>query len=214
MSAGKAIPVDDARRSADILVGLLRPGCERIEIAGSIRRGKAEVHDIELVAVAKLEDRPDGMFGSSTIDLLEERVGRLMANGHLAPRLVENHRADGRIDLQHKLGPAFKALVTPRGIPVDLFIVRPPATWGCIFALRTGPGTWNTRLVMECKSIGRKVAGGQVERWHGALSEWIPVPTPEEADFFAALGQPWVEPSDRHVDRVAIYRAIAEGVSS
>jgi DNA polymerase/3'-5' exonuclease PolX len=214
MSAGVAVALDQARRSADILAQLLSPGCERIEIAGSIRRGKAQVHDIELVAVAKLEDRPDGMFGSSTIDLLEERVGRLIAAGNLAPRLVENHRADGRVDLQHKLGSAFKALVTPRGIPVDLFIVRPPATWGAIFALRTGPGAWNTRLVMECKSIGRRVAGGQVERWHGALSEWVPVPTPEEADFFAALGQPWVEPADRHVDRVYIDRAIADAVSS
>lgn len=178
-----------------VAVGLLEalaPACQRIEIAGSLRRLKAEV------------------FGRTKVDLLEERLAALMANGLVAPRLVENHRADGSVDLQTKLGPAFKALVTPRGVPVDLFIVRPPATWGCIFALRTGPGIWNTRLVTECKTIGRRVAGGQVERWTG--HRWEAVPTPEEADFFAALGQPWVDPAERHVDRVHIDRAIADGV--
>jgi hypothetical protein len=30
------------------------------------------------------------------------------------------------------------------------------------------------------------------------------VPTPEEHDFFEAIGQPWLDPVDRHVDRVHI----------
>jgi DNA polymerase/3'-5' exonuclease PolX len=207
VSQGQAIAHGEALRAAQTLVGALETACERIEIAGSVRRRKLEVHDIELVAIARHEDRPDGLFGSVVADLLEERVEQLMASGYIAPRIVENVRADGSVDLQRKLGPAFKALVTPRGMPVDLFIVRPPATWGCIFALRTGPGTWNTRLVTDCKAIGRRVAGGQVEAWAG--DEWIPVPTPEEADFFAALGQEWIEPEHRRPERVRIQRTIA-----
>lgn len=210
MSQGEPVAFRGAWAVAVGLVEVLEPACERIEIAGSIRRHKAEVHDIELVAMARVEERQDGLFGTTAVDLLEERIAALLASGTLAPRLVENHRADGSIDLQQKLGPAFKALVTPRGIPVDLFIVRPPATWGCIYALRTGPGAWNTRLVIECKAIGRKVEGGQVWRWAG--SAWIAVPTPEEADFFAAIGQAWIEPAERSVERVRIERAIADAV--
>lgn len=207
MSQGQAVPHKGAWTVAVGLLEDLGPGCERIEIAGSLRRGKAEVHDIELVAVARTEERPDGLFGTQTVDLLDERLGVLMAEACIHPRRVESHRADGSVEHQTKLGPAFKALVSPTGIPVDLFIVRPPATWGCIYALRTGPGAWNTELVTRCKDIGRRVAGGQVERWDGGT--WTVVPTPEEADFFAALGQPWVEPRDRAPGRVRIQRSLA-----
>lgn len=213
MSQGQPFPAAVARVAARSLLGALETACERIEIAGSLRRGKSEVHDIELVATARLEERPDGLFGSEQADLLEERVAALLAPGRfrafIEARQVETHRADGTVEYRTKLGPAYKALAH-RGIPVDLFIVRPPAAWGCIFALRTGPGTWNTRLVTECKSIGRRVEGGQVQRWTGA--GWDPVPTPEEEDFFRALGQPWVEPRDRRVELVRIDRATADVV--
>ena len=207
MSQGEAIPRSDALAGALQIVGALETACERIEIAGSLRRHKLEVHDVELVAVARHEDRPDGLFGTESVDLLEERIGELMASGWLRARDVENHRQDGSVVVQHKLGQAFKALSYGE-IPVDLFIVRPPATWGCIFALRTGPGTWNTELVTRCKDIGRRVSGGQVERWVADMG-WISVPTPEEEDFFQAIGQPWVEPEDRRVERVRILRNVA-----
>lgn len=211
MSQGQPRPYGEASRAASALVGALEAGCERIEIAGSLRRRKPEVRDIEVVAIARLEDRPgeDLWATKTTHDVLEERIAEFLASGFLEVRQVENHRIDGRVELQTKLGPAFKALVF-RGIPVDLFIVRRPATWGCIFALRTGPGDWNTRLVMDCKAIGRRVEGGQVTRWDG--TRWVAVPTPEEADFFAALGQPWVSPADRRVDRIRIDRAIADAM--
>ncbi len=208
MSQGEARPLHDALAIAERLRDLLAPACERIEIAGSIRRRRDMVRDIELVAVARWEDRATGDLWatSSAIDVLEDTVEDLLLKGTIQARQVENHRSDGSIDLQTKLGPAFKALVCG-GIPVDLFVVRHPATWGCIFALRTGPGDWNTRLVMDCQAIGRRVEGGQVVAWHGASDSWRAIPTPEERDFFAALGQPWVEPPERSVERVAIRRS-------
>jgi DNA polymerase/3'-5' exonuclease PolX len=207
VSTGVAIDHETALRVARDLVKELRPSCERIKIAGSLRRGKPEVHDIELVAVPTLRAVPSGALwgGYETVDLLEARLTELLFGGYVRARPVENRRADGRVDVQTKLGPAFKALIY-RGIPVDLFVVRPPAQWGVIFALRTGPGDWNIELVTRCKEIGRRVAGGQVERWVSASSSWAPMPTPEEAHFFAAIGQPWVEPAERSVERVRITR--------
>ena len=88
---------------------------------------------------------------------------------------------------------------------VDLFITD-AEHWGCIYALRTGPGDWNTKLVTDCKRIFRRVEGGRV------LHMGKPIPTPEEEDFFRALGQPWVEPWDRAPERIRIDAAIANGV--
>lgn len=213
MSQGKPIPAASAWRAAELLVETLRPACERIEIAGSLRREKPEVRDIEIVAVPRFETQGgDDLWQTPReVDRLEELVVELVARRAIDARLVENHRGDGTTYSGFKLGQAFKALVVA-GIPLDLFIVRPPAQWGVIFGLRTGPGDWNTRLVTDCKSIGRRVAGGQVEVWTSSTSSWQPVDTPEEADFFRALGQPWVSPADRRPDRVRINRAIAEGV--
>jgi DNA polymerase/3'-5' exonuclease PolX len=211
VSQGEPVAYGEALRRALALTGALDSACERLEIAGSLRRAKPTVRDIELVALPRFEDRAgeDLWSTDATHDLLEERIAELLAARFLEARQVANHRADGRVETQTKLGPAFKALVY-RGIPVDLFIVRGSASWGCIYALRTGPGDWNTKLVTDCQAIGRRVAGGQAERWAG--DGWVAVPTPEETDFFAALGQPWVDPEDRTVGRIRISRAIADGV--
>ena len=52
------------RAVADQLVDLLEPYCERIQIAGSVRRKKPYVKDIELLCVSKVTSSPD-MFGKS-----------------------------------------------------------------------------------------------------------------------------------------------------
>jgi DNA polymerase/3'-5' exonuclease PolX len=199
MSAGVDVPLATADLVAADLLDLLVPGCSRIQIAGSVRRRKAIVHDIEIVAIPRIGQRVKaGLFGDETepVNMLEEEVTDHLVAGTLSLRPVENHRADGSVDVQEKNGPAFKALVFD-GIPVDLFITDVDR-WGCIFALRTGPGDWNVRLVMDCKRINRRVAEGRV------LHLGKPVPTPEETDFFRELGQPWLEPWERSVERIAI----------
>lgn len=201
MSAGKAIPLPEAAAVAGELVAALAPGCARIAIAGSIRRQKSLVHDVEIVAVPRIQSTDDGTLwgGSVDVDLLEEGVRRMLATGgDLRRREVTLHRADGSTEVSHRMGPRFKALVY-RGLPVDLFIVRPPAEWGVVFALRTGPGDWNTRLVTDCQRFLRAVEGGARLRAAGRY-----VPCPEEEDFFDAIGQPWVDPPDRSVDRVDV----------
>ena len=79
-------PLTEAQNIAEKLVDKLRPACERIEIAGSIRRQKAEIGDIEIVAIPKyLATR--NLFGDpvneiSLIDqLLEESKIGLTKDG-------------------------------------------------------------------------------------------------------------------------------------
>jgi DNA polymerase/3'-5' exonuclease PolX len=192
-------PIGRARDVAQGLRLLLEPYCERVEIAGSIRRARPEVKDIELVAIPRVEDAAGtDLWGTPEArDLLADKLLGLSADGLLVPRAVEVHRADGTVETQRRVGQSYQALVC-EGIPVDLFIVRPPAEWGVIFAIRTGPGDFGQRLVTDCQRYFRRVEGGRV------LHLGQHVPCPEEADFFRALGQPWVEPSERSEGRVAI----------
>jgi len=61
MEYGKAIPIVHG------LIEQLRPYCERIEVAGSLRRGKGYVKDAEIVAIAKLLELID--LGGSVVSI-------------------------------------------------------------------------------------------------------------------------------------------------
>lgn len=200
MSQGQPIPLPVARGIAGELVDLLAPDCERIAIAGSIRRRKPMVGDIEIVAIPRFEQVTTGLFEDVThqVDMLHAQLAELIGTGVVGSRSVEVHRRDGSVETQQRMGERYKALVY-RDLPVDLFMADRD-TWGCIFALRTGPGEWNTKLVTDCQRFFRRVEGARV------LHLGRPVPTPEEPDFFAAVGQPWVEPWERSIERVRIGR--------
>jgi hypothetical protein len=49
MSTGNRIPWREANAIAEDLVNQLRPHCSQIDIAGSIRRGRSTIGDIEIV---------------------------------------------------------------------------------------------------------------------------------------------------------------------
>ncbi len=201
MSQGQPVLLEQATTIAEELRRLLEPAADRIAIAGSIRRRKPMVRDIELVAIPRYAD-VEGLFEiAERVDLLDERIRDKLATGTIAARQVEVHRKGGAVESQERMGERYKALVFA-GLPVDLFMATPD-NWGCIFALRTGPGDWNVKLVTDCQRVFRRVEGGRV------IAMGRPIPTPEEVDFFSALGQPWVEPQDRSVDRVAIGRPAA-----
>ena len=188
---GERVPLAKARALAAETVDLLSPACARIEIAGSIRRRSADCGDMEIVAVPLVETTATGLFDDEveSVDLLHRRCQELAADGTF------ECRADtaGRL----AFGARYKRL-RYRGFPLDLFVVIPPATWGVIFTLRTGPAAFSHALVTD-------------RRYGGLLPEWARVqdgaivhrktreviPTPEEEDVFRAIGQPYVEPEVR-----------------
>jgi DNA polymerase/3'-5' exonuclease PolX len=157
----------------------LRDGCERIEIAGSVRRRKAEVHDVELVAVPKMERLKD-LFGNpdGERNLLEQAVE------NIGPVMKKN-------------GPRYKCIVEPYdGAQIDLFVVLPPAQWGVIFAIRTGPALFSKRLVTSKRYSGYLpsqfvIKDGAV--WEGSRM----YETPTEESFFELIGLPWKRPEER-----------------
>jgi len=92
MSTGRPLALAHARQLADRLLGQLAPVCERIEIAGSIRRGQREVHDIELIAISQRAQHGGqlDLFGGVTtakiISLLDDKLEQLLDGEFIVKR--------------------------------------------------------------------------------------------------------------------------------
>lgn len=87
--------LEDARVIGETVKATLSPHCDRIEIVGSIRRGKASVRDIDMVLIPKPETE-------------------LLLNTVLC--------SIGRIEVD---GPKLKRLHLPENIDIDIYLATP-----------------------------------------------------------------------------------------
>ena len=186
-------PLAEAEVAAATLVGLLRPGCERIEVAGSIRRRAADVKDIEVVAVPRFGA---DMFNSTGDDLLNDQIRYLATSRTIRYR---NQRKDEPVAEYNMRDRRYYPLWLPWGdglFAVDLFCVRPPAQWGAIFAIRTGPADYSRLLVTMAQAADlRCIEGHLVSTSPGDIGRTVN--TPEERDFIEACGLPFLPPEQR-----------------
>ena len=175
---------------AESVVSWLAPACERIELAGSIRRERSEVNDIELVCVPKRDP-----FDRLSLILIQLDDLALLTAGP---------KSKGQDKVPH--GPRYYRLQThPRAfrdtppIQVDVFAVLRPAEWGVIYTIRTGSKDFSKWMVTEALNRGFQVRDGQLFKIHKNEQPWRfeKIPCPEERGFFTALGLSWVEPRDR-----------------
>lgn len=220
MSATKQrLPSREAAAVAKRFLALIEGSCDRIVVAGSLRRRLPTCGDVEIVALPKIGARPTDMFADVTapVDLLHERLDELLATGVVEKR----PRSDGAVFW----GPRAKYL-TFEGVPFDLFSVvndwrgtKQPATaepdrFGIILVIRTGPSGYSHRLVTpkDQKAVVGYHANKrpilkpgllptiyrQVDGWLTFRTSGERIPTPEEADVFRLLGLEYLEPWERH----------------
>lgn len=169
-----------AQRAAKELVAELEPHCHRIQVAGSIRCREPEVKDIEIVCVPRTSRN---LFGEMDLEQ-PHAVRRRLEEFGVRPR----HNVNG-----HHIGWGQRFLAGElEGVAIDVFCVLPPAQWGCILAIRTGPAQYSRHLVTIAKRRKTPCVDGRLVRSAGGE-----ILTPEEEDFFAALGLDWVAPEDR-----------------
>jgi len=180
--------LEKARAIGMDTIGLLSPGAERIVMAGSVRREKAEVGDLEIVYLARYEERQVDLFTVSPAPVMEEVLAGLMAQDVLM--LDQEVRRNGA---------KYKRLIHVRsGLAVDLFRAE-EGNWGLILALRTGPADFMRLLVTRFKGampVDMGMKGGWLWRWG------LRVETPEEEDFFRELEVPCWRPEERSVMRL------------
>jgi len=100
--------------AADVCAALT-PACERLVVAGSLRRQKATVGDVEILYITKTEVRPDpaDLFASITANLADEAIAALEKSGVLERRTTANG--------SEMYGPKNKLMRhRASGLPVDV----------------------------------------------------------------------------------------------
>ncbi len=202
------LSLDEAVFAAEKFRDLFAGCYDRWVIAGSVRRKKIDVGDIEHVLLPRTETKvaPGQMF-PAPVDLVKERLGELRAKCEIKPHVYP----DGK----NRLGDKYSGFDwSCMGVMTLHELFMPDAeSFGSALAIRTGPPDYSKRLVSGLLRNGRRNFKGQVwrcercncnrygdpcEKCDGTglvCVEKIAVPT--EESFFALTGIAWVKPEDR-----------------
>lgn len=170
MSTGNRIPLAQAQEIAVGVMQQLEPHCEVISIAGSIRRDRPTIGDIEIVCVPKpYVATPLFASGLATVVNQWPKV-----RGELPCRYTQR--------------------MLPEGIPLDLFMVHPDG-YGLQRAIRTGSAEWSHQVLAKAWVRAGYHSEGGLLRDHCGLV----VPCRSEPKLFDRIGLEWVHPRDREV---------------
>lgn len=186
-----------ARTIAEGLVELARPACSRIEIAGSIRRSKPNVKDIELVAIV------------NDYDLLYKNLAT-------AGRFIKPGVPD-IIDWAPKADAKYIRMLINDNIKLDLFVAH-EENWGPLYMMRTGgavgaDGNAFNGFVPGMFARWKKISGGgKMVGCMPTMPDGLQLVCPEEQDFFELLEMDFVPPGER-VDRKVIKKYIRKSAN-
>ena len=160
------------------------PGCERLIVAGSLRRRKEEVGDIEIIYIPKqgmladgeLFEQPKNLADLAIEDLIRRFILRKRTNVNGAEMFGEKNKY-----LVHAL----------TGIPVDLFAATPESWWNYLVCRTGGAGT-NVLIAARAKERGYKwnPYGSGFTR----LSDGETIPMESEHGVFKFVGLSYEEP--------------------
>lgn len=176
---------------AEMAVRGLRDVCHRIEIAGSVRRKKDFVHDIDLVLWPKCElvqtGQPDFFgFAAQAMKYPTQLIDLMMQNGWLVQRPDEYRR---KLTLAAVDEDEY-------AIPIELYLCEPDGSnFEALLQMRTGCAEFNVQLAQRAKRIGKIYRAG-----YGIYDAADPerrLDDGTEAGIFAALVLPYVEPERR-----------------
>ena len=169
------------------LCAALKSSCERLIVAGSLRRQKPTIGDIEILYIGKAAVRrvKDDFFATYTANLADETIEALERGGIVVRRTNLNG--------WQMYGPKNKLMRhKATGLPVDFFSAT-EANWWNYLVCRTGPADSNTRICMVAQDRGWKwnPYGAGFSRG-GELREMA-----SEEAVFAFVGLPYAQPKDR-----------------
>jgi DNA polymerase/3'-5' exonuclease PolX len=117
-----------AQKFANQIVEQISPFCERITVAGSIRRKKPQVRDVDIVLI------PKPLLWSRIISTLQ-----------------------GKMDAKVLKCGEKVAQLTIKGVNVDLYSAT-PETWEPLLLIRTGSAEHNIKLSMRARKLGMKLS--------------------------------------------------------
>lgn len=168
----------------------LNPVCESLIVAGSLRRRKQEIGDVEIVFVPRFAERAADLISTSMVSLADEEIQNMLADGTLSKRLSKTGSP--------AWGDKNKLAVHQSGMPVDLFRAT-RESWHNYLVCRTGPASSNTRIATLAQRMGY--------RWNPygngftRLSDGSVVAMDSEDSVFTFVGLPVLPPWER--DQIA-----------
>jgi len=168
---------------ASEFLGELAPVCRRIEIAGSIRREKPEVNNIDLVAIPKVVQLQDlsGKAGILEENLLEMQLAHLYARGWFTV---------------HSNGPRVKRLtrlIEGQAVPTTIRIADENSWWTTLLVTT---GSHGHSIALSCRAFDR----GMRLRGDGSglfEADGTRVVVHSEEEIFTVLGLDYRPPSAR-----------------
>lgn len=190
MSTGPRLTFAEAKHVGLRVSSALKPHVERLKCTGSVRRQKAECSDIEFLAIPFFNE---GLFDTGT-PILEPVEAALR---ELGSRVTGGQR---KLVAHDVLGH--------EGFRCELHLCHPPATWGVLLAIDTGPWQLSKYLVTACKARGVQIKDGRAIE----LASGEQLPTDEEEQFFALAGcDECPLPRDRYAYSVACWNDFNRG---
>lgn len=160
----------------------------RVEVAGSVRRLKGTVGDVEIVAEATKACRPEGV--RTALGRLGIVRGEPNKRGAKAPWGERYYRGVAEVADGVHLG-------------VDLFVVLPPAEFGVVYLIRAGSAEFSQAVVTRLHRWGLESSDGHIVRRDNRET----LPCPSESLFFRYARLPWIPPELRETDDPVFGRA-------
>lgn len=193
------IPNAQAKQAAEQFVHTVALNLDA-HILGSIRRGRAQVKDVEILYLCQTLDEKR---------VLLRRLDHLCNTGTIARNLRNP-----------KWGDTYRAAIF-NGVPFDIF-TSDPHNHGYIQWLRTGPGDTNMWFMSQLVRHKSPVRCQSGYVWHVSYDLQHPdynkalgyaklgkLTVPTEWSFFKLFGLPYVKPADRNQIR---YGSLNRGV--
>lgn len=180
------IPIKIAREIEAVYRHMILPYVELYEIAGSIRRERAEVKDIEICVKPK-----GGLIGQPLLfsnDVTVWQTNDFAFTNHFLVKGCE----------VLKNGERYKQILTPENIKIDLFICIPPSQWGLHLQTRTGNRQFS-RLMVTKRSQGGLMPDKYIRKdsrlYDTKIERYIEVPN--EMTLFQLYSMKYIQPQDR-----------------
>lgn len=195
MSEGARISLDVAKRLGERCLAVMAPHCLIVAVAGSVRRKRSEVGDLEMLCIPNDELDLLGQVAGNRFDLA---VGPLLTE---KSSWVKNGPKYKQLEVQLPHDIRFK---------IDIFTAT-TETWPVQFAIRTGPAHFSKQIVTPRSRGGRLLDGYHVKDgrlWsneslasHADDAVWDQhaetIELRDERHFLETFCGGWVEPEDR-----------------
>ena len=170
------IPLDEAQAIGEVILSLLGGLYTRIEIAGSIRRRRPVVHDIDIVMIPQLFAFPDRV-----LIRLKERWPDL--------------------EILRK-GPKLVGVTLYQGVSVDIYASE-TKYFGTHLLRWSGSTQHNIKLCTRARALGLKLAVSrgvlETRNIQGVLKAGKLIASRTEEAIFEALKMDYVPPEEREI---------------